>query len=843
MTLGRDRNPADALLVALGGSIVSLNPWSIRGPEAVAYSGLLLKMQCGNPTISRATHYIGVYELKLQRNIILAETNINTPFSTVPVENTQQTTLVLDETEASNTQVAETTMISSIYDAAHTGGVDTLVNFLEKPTILATGILQTTDVANTNIGTWMLPGALLVKAKQLTKLKGALMFRADFEITLKVNATRFQQGRYLLRWVFFGGAKNSANVEQLAGAHIANLTATTSANRAEIDLATQTSLTVTIPYISASNYSLVDSSDAYRHEICRLYLIPYDPLQAGSGVTTAQFTLWARLTNITISGNVVLQSKSTIRIEQEKGGVGPISGVTSKISKTASIFGSIPVIGSYASSVSWLADAVGSAAKVWGYSKPLTLDPPKTITRRAQPGMANTDHVFAGHKLSAMVVSEVPLSSGRSRTDADEMSFQYLAGHPAWITTVNWPNTATSGTLLLTKAVGLGLDQVAVGKGGVWTPMDYISQMFGAYRGSVKYTFKIPKTEFHSGRLAISFVPWDGNSAVVAPANLGDTDNLFRVIWDVRESNTLEVCIPYTSTRNYTNVGREFGYMYVHVINELMAPSTVPSSVNILVEKSAGDDIEYAFPVRGFHTQDTYPQPYIQFQSASVKLGQNLGGNDMLVAESFGEKVLSVRTLLKRFSTFFIKAGGGFGSIDFYPFETYLAAQTGSLAGPLVRTSMVSDMISYFQPLYAFSSGSVRINVAIDGYTGPSDWGLYNVTSTPTDGVATGASTWIVPQTPVQTIAHGVEGVVSLEVPQYTLFGKRTVGNQIVSSAATYAPMPNYLEGGSFYLLRGVFQKAIDTAVTPLRVHRAAGDDFNLSVFNGVVPTVFNNVA
>lgn len=843
MTLGRVRNPADDMHVALRGSNVSLNPLSIRGPETVAYSGLLLKMQGGIPTISRATHYIGAYELNLRRNITLAETNSTTPFVAEPTDTVQQTTHVLDETDASNAQVVETSMISSIYNAAHTGGVDTLVNFLEKPTILATGVLQTSDVANTPIGTWILPGALLVKAKQLTKLKGALMFRADFQIDFKLNGTRFQQGRYLLRWVFFGGAKNSANVEQLTGAHVANLTATTSANVAEIDLATQTSLTVTIPYTSASNYSLVDSSDAYRHEICRLYLIPYDPLQAGSGVTTAQYTLWARLTNITISGNVVLQSKSTIRVEQEKGGVGPISGVTAKISKTASIFGTIPVLGSYASSVSWLADAVGSAAKVWGYSKPITLDPPKTVARRAQPGMANTDHVFTGHKLSAMVAGEVPLSTGRSRTDADEMSFQYVAGHPAWINTFNWPNTSTSGTLLYSNAVGVGRDQTSIGKGSVWPPVDYVAQVFGAYRGSIKYIFKLPKTEFHSGRLAISFVPWDGNTAVTAPSSLGDTDNLFRVIWDIRESNMLEVCIPYTSTRNYTNVGREFGYLYIHVVNELMAPNTVPSSVNILVEKAGGDDIEYAFPVRGYYTQDTYPQPYIQFQSASVKLGQNLGGNDMLVAESFGEKLLSSRMLLKRFSTFFVKSGGGFGSIDLYPFETYLATQTGSLAGALVRTSMISDLISYFQPLYAFSSGSIRVNVAIEGYTGSSDWGLYNVLSTPTDGVATGASTWVVPQTPVQTVSHSVEGVVSIEVPQYTLFGKRTVGNQIVSSNANFAPMPNYLEGGSFYLLRGTFQKAVDTAVTPMRVHRAAGDDFNLSVFNGVVPTVFSNVA
>jgi hypothetical protein len=732
-------------------------------------------------------------------------------------------------------------MISSIYEATHTGGVDTLKDFLSKPTILSTGVLQTSDTPNAEIASWVLPNALLASAKQLTKLDGILMFRADVELTLKVNATRFQQGRYFIRVVYFGGIKNSANVEQLTNAHVANLTASTSANFVELDLATQTTVTITIPYISAANYTLTNASDVYRHQIARAYLMPYDPLKAGSGVTTAQYTVWARLTNIVTSGNIVLQSRANIRLEQNAGGVGPISGAAAKISKTASLFGSVPLVSTYTSAISWLADTAGSAAKIWGYSKPITLDPPKTIVRRAQPGMANSDHVFTGHKLSNLIVNEVPKSTGRDRIEVDEMSMGYIASHPAWISTVNWPNSASSGTLLTTLSVGIGTNHIAVGKGAVWPPCDYIAQMFGAYRGGIKYNFKIPKTEFHSGRLLISFVPWDGASAVVAPSTLGLTDNLFRVIWDIRESNELEVDVPFVSTRNWTNVGREFGYVYIHVLNELMAPNTVPASVNILIEKAACDDIEYGFPVRGYLDQETWPEPYIQFQSTKVVLGSFAGQNDLLAAESFGEKIVSLRAFLKRFSLFFRKTSGGLGSVDIYPFEFYPTAQTGAISGPLVRSSMVSDLINWYTPLFAFSSGSVRVNVTIDGYTGTSEWGLYGVNGTPTDGFLGGPYTYIVPETPVQVIAHNIEAVGSIEVPQYTLFGKRSIGNLTVSSSSDYAPMPNYLEGGSMYMLRGAFPTVLNTATNQLRVHRAAADDFSLSCFNGVVPNVFSN--
>lgn len=835
--------PADVLLVTFRGQNVSQNPWSIRDPEVVVYLDLLLKMQRGDPTKSRATHYIQAYELKLGRTTTLAETNISTPFTEQPIVDVQKTTISLDETAAREQEGREQLVSSLIKDATHTGGVDTLKDFLSKPTVLATGVFQTSDIANTPLAYWTLPQSLIAKAIQLTKLKGVMMFRADFEITLKTNATRFQQGRYLLRWIFTGGGNDTQNVTHNMIAHIASLTNTTSANCVSIDLATQTTVSFTIPYVGVANYSLSDYNDDYSNTIARLYLIPYDPLQAGSGVTTAQYTLWARMTNITTSGNVVLQSQSNIRLEQKSSGIGPVSGAAAKISKTASIFGSIPILAPYASSVSWLSDMVGSAAKVWGYSKPISLDPAKTMVRRVQPSMANTDQAFAGHKLSAMSVQEVPKSTGRSGTDLDEMSFQYIAGHFAWIKTVNWSNTQTSGVLLTTLKPGLGTESVSIGKGIAHPPCDYIAQMFTAYRGSVKYRLTIPKTEFHSGRLLVAFVPWDGSFAVTAPTTIADTDNLFRVVWDVRESNELEVEIPFVSTRNFTNIGREYGYVYIMVLNELMAPSTVPSSVNILIEKCAGDGIEYAAPFRGFYNQDTWPEPYVQYQSKPVVLGNAPAKADILAVESFGEKIVSARALLKRFSTFYTQTAGGFNSIDIYPFAYAPTCQSTSLAGPLVRTNIKSDLINWFSALYAMSSGGVRFNVMIDGYTGTTDWGIYGVVNTPTAPVSTGSSVFVVPQTPVQSVTFGVEGCVSLEVPQYTLQAQRSIGGHAIFNSSLGFTVPNYLGAGALFLIRGVFPTTIDTAVNKLRVHRAAADDFSLSVYNGTVPVVFSNTA
>ena len=143
--------------------------------------------------------------------------------------------------------VASTSMDTSIYEVGHDFGVDTLKDFLEKPSLLATGLFQTSDGAGGSLYTWSLPSEMLLRLKQSTKLNGVYMYRADIEVDFRVNATRFQQGRYFLRVVCTGGASNSLSATKLASAHIGNLMLATSANCYEFDLATSTGVTFTIP--------------------------------------------------------------------------------------------------------------------------------------------------------------------------------------------------------------------------------------------------------------------------------------------------------------------------------------------------------------------------------------------------------------------------------------------------------------------------------------------------------------------------------------------------------------------------------------------------------------------
>jgi hypothetical protein len=248
-------------------------------------------------------------------------------------------------------------------------------------------------------------------------------------------------------------------------------------------------------------------------------------------------------------------------------------------------------------------------------------------------------------------------------------------------------------------------------------------------------------------------------------------------------------------------------------------------------------------PVRGFITQSDWPEPYIQFQSSQFKLGNSTTPVEV-IAESFGEVVKSLRTLLKREAFLINQYGTVFSSMDIYPFETAPALQTGSLAGPIVRQNTFSDLITLFSPLYAFSSGSVRLTLADTNYTGSVEWSLLGVINTPVNGFSTNVgNSHAINVTPAQLVRPSVEGFSSIEVPHYNPFGKRSVGNQILGPVSVIPTQPNYMHGGSTHIVRVNYYPQIDTATNPIRIYRGAADDFSLSVWNGVVPVLFSSVA
>jgi hypothetical protein len=161
---------------------------------------------------------------------------------------------------------------------------------------------------------------------------------------------------------------------------------------------------------------------------------------------------------------------------------------------------------------------------------------------------------------------------------------------------LNWTTTQVPGTILATIPIHpryANIVPVVIG-GQTFQQMNptflsYLSTFFRYWRGSLSYRFDFISTSFHTGRLALIFMP---NVDLAFPATLNLQTNYPTHVLDLHEQKSFDYSIPYVSTTPRkemffpevytapdTHVVDEnvIGYIRVIVYTQLTAPTTVAS--------------------------------------------------------------------------------------------------------------------------------------------------------------------------------------------------------------------------------------------------------------------------
>jgi hypothetical protein len=265
--------------------------------------------------------------------------------------------------------------------------------------------------------------------------------------------------------------------------------------------------------------------------------------------------------------------------------------------------------------------------------------------------------------------------------------------------------------------------------------MSYLANFFNCWRGGFRFNFKIVKTEFHSGRIAVVFQPYSQYSyASVAAPTFNNTVFLHREIIDIRETTEFSIEVPYTAVTPYLSVNPTesfsncFGFLGVYIVNPITAPSTVSSTVTILMEVAGADDFELAVPSTNYPTviHPTYQQSNISFTKKENKVLTNVIGSSSHITDNLmsartcvGEKFMSVLHLLK--SACVIppvtpQTGGGSFDTEYITYaphaiDTYTATSSSVLVSPFLK----ADYFNAIAPMYAFLRGGMRIRSRISG--------------------------------------------------------------------------------------------------------------------------------
>lgn len=133
----------------------------------------------------------------------------------------------------------------------------------------------------------------------------------------------------------------------------------------------------------------------------------------------------------------------------------------------------------------------------------------------------------------------------------------------------------------------------------VVSPVEVMASMFGQWRGSLEYRFDFIASQFHTGRVLVAYIP---NASVDKTYTLDQAKSSYNVVFDLHEKRSFTFIAPYVSNdpwaRRRENMDGsdvhycQCGKLVMFVLVPLVAPRTVPQSVNLNIYMRAGPSFE-----------------------------------------------------------------------------------------------------------------------------------------------------------------------------------------------------------------------------------------------------------
>lgn len=756
-------------------------------------------------------------------------------------------------------------------------------DFLAKPYLInATSALSTwttTDLLSASLLS-IDPGTLLsTLALWSNKIQGFNLIRGTFVFRVSLNATPFHQGKLLLHFLPQFSARTGID----AGFKDHNINITTKSMQPRVELDCRDTVAIMrIPYVAPTTYYSLNDSNSFGWGT--FFLSVLAPLRTGgSGIPNIEYSVFVHMEDVELVAPFITQSsvkrfggksgvKAAAEVESQNLSHGmTISAALSKVGSAASTLADIPMLSSVAAPAAWVANALSATAAYFGFSKPYNAEATAVISRQVQRYMATSDGMDNCYPLSVSATNSLALTTEPSLCEEDEMSMRFLLSQPAYIPAVagsgfqggfQWTTSNLKGTDLLTRRMeprGLNSSgtQTINSLSRTWyvgPPVHNLSQIFAQYRGSFVVHFKFAKTDFHSGRIAITWTPSQGSPNAPSLAN---GIYALREIVDIRTCGDISITLPYMLPTDYVFVGQPTGTLNVKVLNELVCPETCSQTVDVLWGVCGGPDFEYAVPDDA--GTNAWPRPFVLQSGVGVCASECIGASSTRVESvvqaerCVGEKISSLRQLIRRYNQIFFRtmpAADGFFYWPFHFSSAWQNATTGAIEGNVAG----GDLLSLIAPMYAFYRGSMRVTVQTNRAETSNatiyanvNGGSYsqvatqlspitnvrNGTITAYDYAASPAAGSYTNITAGALVADGL-GIVPFTVPYYSMTPMALVGN-VKSDTFPESSNANLISQS-----RTILQVTGATSFTGSSLYRSAGEDFNLSYFVGCRPYLIN---
>lgn len=530
-----------------------------------------------------------------------------------------------------------------------------VISFLERPQLIA----QEVWTSSMNKGgklfekiTGNVTAPILIPERMLTnmiknKLDGFSSFRATAVFRIQVNAQPFQQGRLLMAAIPMPTLISPRN--QYIASHVSLLQAV---NHVQLDINKQSEVTLRVPFVSPFNaYDLIHGQYPWAQLVVSIYSELREVEQVGLEVL-----LWANFEDVELgapTSAAVIQQSGVVPAtpsapqvaqtrQQEQGGG---SSMISNLADAA--MSAIPG----GSAISGIANGIGS---LFGFSKPNQDDKGSVVVQRPAQYFGNVDGVDQSHVLALDRLNAIDEFPGLGGTDMDECSMEFLTKIPQYISSFTFNKCNKFGDVLwkthvaptyyipgefqiqATRYKSAGASQWCYYESSQIpqpTILHYVSSPFMYWTGSLVYTLRFMKTDFHSGRIEVAYHPYAG-----APT-AARYDYVYRLVVDLRETSEVSFVVPYISPTpwkaikpfnplgpviEWSKIGAFCtGTLSIRALTPLLTSNTVVNNcVECVVEVRAGDDYKVQGPVKASFYPVTLVRPVTDVGPVKQQAGE-----------------------------------------------------------------------------------------------------------------------------------------------------------------------------------------------------------------------------
>lgn len=511
----------------------------------------------------------------------------------------------------------------------------TVVKIMQRPVLIKNYSLAS-DVGGELFSINLPDDWLSIATNAVNKLRNFAFLRGNMMIRVMVQSQQFQQGMLMMYyWPY-----ESRSSKHFVDMHN-NATSKSGFPHALIDIASAQPVEFEIPYTSFANaFPLTAPGEV---EFGKLHFYALSPLRSAAA-STCQISVYAYWTDVKVevpTGAPFVQPSSVYTPDQLVYGnfannsrhqQGAVPGESNSsvpdkdpIKGTGTFLDDIPIIGDVVKvgtglidSVSNIASVAGPALAFLGLSKPLNENCTAVVTKPA-PGQSHTTGCTYGEKIAAKHNNAIVPLENPGQTAADEMSFAFIGQRKNFLFTTVLHSTDAPGSKILSLPITACLANRRQGFAPVnvtpskivdyWqtTHPSYVSGMFEYYRfDTMNVKFQFVKTAFHSARVRASI----HYGAAYNATNLDD-NSAYSQIFDLRDSSTFEVSVPWASVMKWKkcqlidpvdpSIGlpsldfNYLGMLRLSVLNSLIAPPTVLDACDVQVWVSYSG-LQFAVP-------------------------------------------------------------------------------------------------------------------------------------------------------------------------------------------------------------------------------------------------------